>query len=25
VGVYPGLTDDMLDFVAGRIGDFFRR
>ena len=25
VGVYPGLTDEMLDFVAGRIGDFFHR
>jgi CDP-6-deoxy-D-xylo-4-hexulose-3-dehydrase len=25
VGVYPGLTDEMLDFVAARIGDFFRR
>jgi CDP-6-deoxy-D-xylo-4-hexulose-3-dehydrase len=25
VGVYPGLTDAMVDFVAERIGDFFRQ
>ena len=23
IGVYPGLTDDMLEFVVDRIGKFF--
>ena len=25
LGVYPGLTDDMLEFVVDRIGNFFKR
>ena len=24
IGVYPGLTQEMLDFVADRIGQFFK-
>jgi CDP-6-deoxy-D-xylo-4-hexulose-3-dehydrase len=25
IGVYPGLTEEMVDFVAARIGEFLRR
>jgi hypothetical protein len=25
LGVYPGLTDDMLEFVVDCIGKFFKR